>query len=113
MNDLRAFLSSIEERGQLQHVSGADQYLEIGSLSQIVRRDELGHALLFEEIPETISGSRIVTNALDTPLQVTLALGHEPTTSVREAVVQQKERANDMETRPVKMVSTGPVFDNI
>lgn len=113
MNDLRAFLSSIDERGQLQHVSGADQYLEIGSLSQIIRRDELGYALLFEEIPGTIPGSRIVTNALDTPLQVTLALGHDPTTSVREAVVQQKNRANDMETHPVKMVSTGPIFDNI
>ncbi|WP_191967080.1 MULTISPECIES: UbiD family decarboxylase [Haloferax] len=113
MRDLREFVAAIEERGQLERVSGADLELEIGGISKIARRDELGTALLFGDFEGTVPGSRVLTNALDTPLQVTLALGHEPTSDIREAVLAQKETASEMKTRPVEVVEDGPVFENV
>lgn len=113
MRDLREFIEAIEERGQLVRVPGVDPHLEIGGISKIVRRDELSTALLFEEMAGTNPDGRLLTNALDTPLQVTLALGHEPTDDIKEAVLAQKEQASEMETRPVETVSDGPIFENV
>ena len=113
MRDLREFIEAIEERGQLERIAGAKQELEIGGISKIARREELDTALLFEEIPGTRPGARILTNAGDTALQVTLSLGHEPTTDIREALLAQKEHAGKTETRPVETVTDGPVLDNV
>jgi len=113
MRDLREFVDAIEERGQLERVTGADLELEIGGISKIARRDELSTALLFGDFDDTVPGSRVLTNALDTPLQVSLALGQEPTTDIREAVLAQKENASEMETRPVETVDSGPILKNV
>lgn len=113
MRDLREFVRAIEDRGQLERVPGADLDLEIGGVSSLARQDALDTALLFEDIEGTRPGARVLTNAVDTPLQVTLALGHEPTNDIREAVVAQKERAAEMETRPVETVDDGPVLENV
>ncbi|MFB6150763.1 MAG: UbiD family decarboxylase [Haloarculaceae archaeon] len=113
MRDLREFIDAIDERGQCERVSGADLDREVGGISTLVRREELDAAVLFEEFEDCMPGARLLTNALDTPLQVTLALGQEPTTDMREAVVAQKERASVNETRPVETVDSGPVMANV
>jgi UbiD family decarboxylase len=113
MKDLREYVAELESRGQLRRVSGADPDLEIGGLSELVRRDRLGTALLFENLDGAMPGARVLTNAVDTPLQVTLALGYEPTTDVREAVRARKERAGTTETQAVEAVDSGPVLENV
>lgn len=113
MKDLREYIAELTERGHLQRVSGADLELEVGGLSELVRRDRLETALLFEDFEEEMDGARLLTNAVDTPLQVTLALGFEPTTDMREAVRARKERAGTAETQAVKAADSGPVLENI
>lgn len=113
MSDLRTFIAAIEEYDQVHRVSGADEHLEIGGISQIARRDDLSTALLFEDIPGAMPGARILTNALDTPLQVTSALGHTPTTDIEAAVLAEKDRSAAAESRPVRVVDEGPVLENV
>jgi UbiD family decarboxylase len=113
MRDLREYIAALDNRGQLRRVSGADLDLEVGGLSELVRRDRLETALLFEDFDGCTDGARLLTNAVDTPLQVTLALGYEPTTDMREAVRARKERADDTTTQAVETVEAGPVTENV
>ncbi|MFC6721238.1 UbiD family decarboxylase domain-containing protein [Natrialbaceae archaeon GCM10025896] len=113
MRDLREFIDAIEGHGQLERITGAKEELEIGGISKIARRDGLETALLFEEIPNTRPGARILTNAGETPLHVTLSLGHEPTSDIREALLAQKAHIAKTETRAVETVTDGPVLDNV
>jgi 4-hydroxy-3-polyprenylbenzoate decarboxylase len=113
MRDLRDYMAALESHGQLERLSGVDLDLELGGISYLVRRDRLGTAVLFDEFDDRMPGARMLTNILDTPTQVTLALGYEPTDDIREAIRLHKERGSTTETRPVDHVDDGPVLDNV
>jgi 4-hydroxy-3-polyprenylbenzoate decarboxylase len=106
-------MDAIDGHGQLTRVSGADLDLEIGGISEIVRRDDLSTALLFEDLEGCLPGARLMTNVLDTPTQVTLALGYEPMSDIREAVRVHKEKVSTAETAPVETVADGPITENV
>ncbi|MFB6132584.1 MAG: UbiD family decarboxylase domain-containing protein, partial [Halanaeroarchaeum sp.] len=113
MRDLREFIDTLENHGQLARIQEVDPDLEIGGISSLVRREEVGRAVLFSEIEGTEPGTRLLTNALDTPLQVMVALGREPTTNIRDVIQAQKDRASVTETRPTRTVESGPVTTNV
>jgi 4-hydroxy-3-polyprenylbenzoate decarboxylase len=113
MRDLREFIDGLQAEGQLERVSGADLDLEVGGLSKLARRKGLGTGLLFEGFEGVEPGAKVLTNALDSPLQVLLALGEEPVDDIEQAIRAQKERASVSETRSVDTVSSGPVMENV
>jgi UbiD family decarboxylase len=113
MKSVREYLDVVESHGQLERLSGVDWDLEIGAISDIARKYDLGSAILFDDIEGYDAGYRVLTNTFDTPLQASLALGYEPTTSMREAVVAHKEHASVTGTEPVETVDTGPVMENV
>ncbi|MFW5918791.1 MAG: UbiD family decarboxylase [Halanaeroarchaeum sp.] len=112
MYDLRDYLDRLREYDQLTELHGADWDLEIGAVSDLVRRDDLDTAVLFDDIDGYASG-RVLTNGFDTPLQATLALGYEPTTSLREAVSTHKERGTMTKSLEPIVVESGPVTDTV
>lgn len=113
MKSVREFLEVIDDHGQLERMTGVDWDLEIGAISDIARKNDLSSAILFDDIEGYDEGYRVLTNMFDTPLQATLALGYEPTTSMREAVVAHKEHASVTEGKPVDTVPSGPVTENV
>lgn len=113
MRDLRAFIETIDEHGQLTEVSGAALDLEVGGLSKIARRDGMATALLFDDFADADTDARLVTNVLDTPLQVAVALGYEPTNEIREVVRAHKETVATIETRALERVSDAPILENV
>lgn len=113
MYDLRQFLDRLREHDQLTVLRGAHWDREIGGVSDLVRRDDLQTAVLFDDIEGYESGLRVLSNAFDTPLQASLALGYAPTTSLREAVGTHKERASMTGAIAPETVADGPVADTV
>ena len=113
MKSLRDYLTVVDDHSQLTRLSGVDWDLEIGALSDIARKHDRSCALLFDDIEGYDEGYRVVTNMFDTPLQASLALGYEPTTSIRDAVLAHKEHVSVTETTPVETVDSGPVTENV
>lgn len=112
MDDLRSFINQLEEYDCLTRLSGVDPDLELGGLSKLVRRSDLRTSILFDDIEGHDEGFRLVSNTLDDTLQVCLALGYEPTTDLREAVLAHKEREPVTAAGELRTVSTGPVLEN-
>ncbi|MFB6081307.1 MAG: UbiD family decarboxylase [Halanaeroarchaeum sp.] len=113
MYDLRQFIDRLREHDQLTVLQGADWDLEIGGVSDLVRREDLETAVLFDDIEGYDPGLRVLTNAFDTPLQASLALGYDPTTSLETAVRTHKERAPMTGAVPPATVASGPVTETV
>ncbi|MFW6003644.1 MAG: UbiD family decarboxylase [Halanaeroarchaeum sp.] len=113
MYDLREYLDRLREYDQLTELHGAHWDLEIGGISDLVRRDGLDTAVLFDDVVGYDSGLRVLTNGFDTPLQASLALGYEPTTSLREAVSTHKEQGTMTKALEPRTVEEGPVTETI
>lgn len=113
MRDLREFISTLEEHGQLERVTGVDWDLAMGGISEIARRDGFGTALLFDDVPDYEPGFRVLTNALDTPLQFALAFGYGPMTDMKSVVVEHKERGQTTGDGTVNTVDDGPILENV
>lgn len=113
VHDTREYLELLDERGGLKHIRGADWDLEIGGISELALKERLGKALLFEDIVDYPSGFRVLSNAYDTPLQITTASGYEPTTDLREAISQHRNRALNPDPPAPRTVSTGPIQENV
>src|SRR5574340_223886 len=73
MQDLRDWLKTCAEKGQLKYVSGVDSHLEMGVITEesTLRK---GPALLFENIPGLSPAFRVLTNILATPQRVGISL---------------------------------------
>jgi 4-hydroxy-3-polyprenylbenzoate decarboxylase len=111
-NDLREFVSFLEEINELRTVKGADWNLEIGTIAEI-QYESRGPALLFDEVSGYPKGYRILTNAMDTLRRalaaVDLRLDLDPNRAVSEF-----ERKCFCETSvPPREVSVGPIFENV
>jgi len=113
MDDLRDFIDRLREHDQLTELTGAHWDLEIGGVSDLVRRDGLETAVLFDDVEGYEPGLRVLTNGFDTPLQASLALGYEPTNSLREVVETHKERGSSVEARDPRVVTEGPVLETV
>lgn len=111
--DLRDYVEYLEGHNALKHVNGADWELEIGGITEVAVRDGLSSALLFDDISGYPSGYRVLTNAVTSTFQWTTAAGFQPTNSKKEAVIARKERSSISDMIPPKVVSSGPIFENI
>jgi len=108
--DLRDFLATLEQKGEVAHVSGAHWNLELGVLSELAFERQ-GPALLFENIAEYSSEYRIVSNLCTTNERALLALGISAEDS-DEIMIRWKERLEKYRPVPPVRVSGGPVLEN-
>jgi len=76
--DLRAWIASIENLGELQRVSGAHWNLEIGAISEINYRRKPPAALLFDDIVGYPRGYRVLTGSLSNARRMAVTLGLDP-----------------------------------
>src|SRR5574341_182145 len=109
MQNLRTFLSGVEELGELKTIRRADWNLEIGAITEISGSEPNPPALLFDDIKDYPAGYRIFTNMFQTQSRTALALGLP--TDLRgvplvQAVRQMLERSALV---PPVITRTGPV----
>ena len=118
--DLRDWIATLEERGQLSRVKGqVDWQYEMG---HIIRRTwdvygDASPAILFENIKDypPPGPSRLFTGAFRTWYRTAMMLGLDPDDTSRTEVVQTlRQRINNKaEHLKPRIVKTGPVKENI
>lgn len=107
--DLRQWLADVEALGELEVVRGADWKLEIGTLCELWGSG--AQALLFDDIPGYPGGHRVLTNALNAPERIALALGMPPITDRIEFIRALREKLRQVAPLPAVQVDDGPVLE--
>jgi UbiD family decarboxylase len=112
--DLREFISQVDAIGELSHVRGANWALEIGALTDVVRRTlpDKGPALMFEDIEDYPPEYRVFTNASASLNRMALMLGLPPGLTKPEYVEHVWKRLANIPTVPPNVVEDGPVLEN-
>lgn len=111
---LRPWIDTMRERSDLVEIAGAHWDLEIGGLTELISAasDEPA-ALLFDDIPGYPSGSRVLTNIVDTPSRLAYTLGMEHRGTALDFVRSWRERQGRIEAIPPRPVAAEDHFRNI
>ncbi len=115
--DLRAFLAAVEEGGELKRVSDAHWDREIGAVTEVLYREKVDKSplLLFDDVPGYPTGMRCLYGMLGSPLRLALGLGIDPEQSGDRRTMLDLYRARIKAHAPIppRVVSTGPVMENV
>ncbi|MEE2662110.1 MAG: UbiD family decarboxylase [Pseudomonadota bacterium] len=112
-NDLRQWLEEAEKLGEVKHVQGASWERDIGMASEVVQHNEKAPCVVFEDVPGTIEGSRVLVNFFAAK-RMNMTLGFpsdlskiELTDAFRQAYME------NMKEIPHVTVDDGPVLENV
>lgn len=114
--DLREFLQQVEEAGELQRISGAHWDVEMCAISELYGTDHRGHppALLFDDVPGSEKGFRVLWGTTNSPARLSLVYGFENANTALACTKAYRDRMkSSFSLIPPVTVSTGPVFENI
>ncbi len=115
--DLRAFLSAVEEGGEVERVAGAHWDRELGAVTEVLYREKVDKSplLLFDEVPGYARGMRCLYGMLGSPLRLALGLGIDPSQSGdrRTMLDTYRRRIKSHEPIPPRVVNDGPVMENV
>ena len=115
--DLRAFLSAVEDGGEVEHVAGAHWDRELGAVTEVLYREKVDKSplLLFDEVPGYARGMRCLYGMLGSPLRLALGLGIDPSQSGdrRTMLDTYRRRIKSHEPIPPRTVDDGPVMENV
>src|SRR5262245_66148406 len=75
-NDLREFITAVEQRGELAHVKKAHWDRELGAVTEVLYRQKVEKSpmLLFDEIPDYPAGYRCAYGMFGSPYRLSLVL---------------------------------------
>jgi UbiD family decarboxylase len=116
--DLRSWISEVEQLGLLREVKNADWNLEIGTLTELNARGKK-RTLLFDEIQGYPKGFRVLTGALLDSSRVAITLGLSATTTDIELVKVFKDRLSTEKIStttndyPPTSVKSSTVMENV
>lgn len=114
--DLRDWLEAVERRGELTRINGADWNLEMSSLVEIIFREgkDPRPAVMFDEIRGYPKGFRTLFGMLGSPWRIAKTLGL-PEDAVNPMQIHENwyKKSNIMHAIPPRVVSSGPVQENI
>src|SRR2546430_8758902 len=112
-SDLREAIERYERGGELIRIRGADWKLEMGTLAEIVYRQEAPPAILFEDIPGYPKGFRAVSGSTNSSKRLAITLGFPVPSHPLDVVRAYRDRMKAHKPIPPKVVSRGPVVENI
>lgn len=113
--DLRDYLKAVEERGELEHVRGAEWDLEMSSIAELVYREgkDQKPALLFDEVPGYPKGYRTLFGMLGSTWRIAKALGVSANdTEPMRLHENWYQKSCNLKPIPPKFVKSGPVMEN-
>tara|TARA_R110002110_G_scaffold294878_2_gene508868 strand:- start:321 stop:1793 length:1473 start_codon:yes stop_codon:yes gene_type:complete len=112
-DDLRDWIDLADRLGELRRVAGANCEEEIGMAAEIVSHDENAPAVLFDEIPGSPSGFRVLTNIFGGK-RMRLTLGFpEHLTKAELSEAYFDSCVNKLEPISSEKVTDGPVLENV
>jgi len=113
--DLRAFISKMEERNDVQRIDGAHWDEEIGLITEWQSCEPDNKLLVFDNIKDYPPGFRVATNFFSTPQRTALALGLDPDLTRIGLVKALKEKLKEGYSKLIPPVETenAPVKENV
>jgi 4-hydroxy-3-polyprenylbenzoate decarboxylase len=112
-SDLREFIQTLQQQGEIKIIEGASCDLEIGGVTQIATGSAKCPALLFDSIKGFPKGYRILTNMISNRVRERLVFDVPDDLSNRDAVKIWKDKLKEYKPIAPKEVATGPVKENI
>jgi UbiD family decarboxylase len=112
-NDLREFIDAARALGDVKDIHGAHWDLEIGALTELFAGRDNHPLLLFDQIPGYPASYRVASNLINHPRRAALAAGMPPEISKTEMVLRWKQWLKDLRPIPPRVVSAGPVLENV
>ena len=112
-NDLREFIEAVRQLGQVKEIHGADWKLEIGALTELFAFREPSPLLLFDQIPEHAPNFRVAANLLNNAVRSGLTVGMPADATPIQVVSRWKELLKGVKPIPPRLVSSGPILENI
>jgi 4-hydroxy-3-polyprenylbenzoate decarboxylase len=110
---LRDWIDRVNDLGELRIAKGVNWESEIGLVSELAIRDERGPCVLFEDIPNSLPGSRVLVNFFGGKRQ-NMTLGFP--TDLSKLSLTEAFRLNYL-TAPKQLahrfVQDGPIFENV
>ena len=112
-NDLRQYLATLTELGQLKTIDGASCELEIGAITELASFRKSCPAVLFDSIKGHPKGFRVLTNFLSNRLRERLVFGVSNDLTDPEAVLYWKGRLKNYDPIKPVQVKDGPIKENV
>jgi len=112
-HDLRKWLEEAEKLGEVKTVKNLSWEQDIGMVAGMALRDESAPCFVFEDIPGTIKGSRVLVNFFGGKRK-NMTLGFP--TDLSKVELSEEFRVHFMSNIkriPPKYVETGPVMQNV
>jgi UbiD family decarboxylase len=111
--DLREWIEEARKLGEVREVKGLNWEEEIGMAAEVVLHDEKAPCVIFEDVPDTIPGSRVLCNFFSGKRQ-NMTLGFP--TDLNKLELTEAFRSHYMAKLnriPPKVVKGGPVLQNV
>src|SRR5674476_1364704 len=112
--DLREFIERAEAAGELLRIKGADWNLEMGTIAEIVYHAKSEPpAILFEDVPGYPKGMRLLSGATNSSKRLAITLGFPVPRNPLDVVRAYRDRMKTHRPIPPKVVTSGPVRQNV
>jgi 4-hydroxy-3-polyprenylbenzoate decarboxylase len=112
INDLREWITAVDELGELSRVDGVDANTELGGLVDLSQADMGNPAILFDKIVGYPAGHRLVANVLTSYPRLALTLGLPPEYGPKQLVHAWRTQLKDLAPRSAELVERGPVLEH-
>jgi 4-hydroxy-3-polyprenylbenzoate decarboxylase len=112
-HDLRKWLEEAQKLGEVKTVKGLSWQRDIGMVSELAAHTDNAPCFVFEDVPGTLPGSRLLINFFDGKRK-NMTLGFP--TDLNKVELSEGFRAHyaaDMKRIPPRFVETGPVMQNV
>src|SRR5438094_4899949 len=112
-DDLRQWLDAARRLGEVKEVSGLSWQQDIGMVSAMALHDDNAACFVFDQVPETIKGSRVLVNFFGGKRK-NMTLGFP--TELSKLELSEGFRTSFLGTMPriaPRYVSDGPIFENV
>src|SRR5579859_4708106 len=111
--DLRDWIEKVRDLGELRDVRGATWEEDIGRVTEMLHHTDDSPAVLFDDIPGYPSGYRILANANATRKRLALTLGLPLDIERRPLMERFLELTEGGRAIPPRVVTDGPVMENV
>jgi len=111
--DLREWIAEARKLGEIREAKGLSWQKDIGEAAEVILHDENAPCVIFEDIPGTLPGSKVLVNFFGGRRQ-RMTLGFPLHLSKLELSEAFREHyMADLKRIPPRYVNDGPVFENV
>lgn len=111
---LRDWMEGIDRLGELRVVEGANWEEDIGMATEVLQHAiNRAPAVSFDAIPGFAPGYRVLVNHFGSQRRIAYTLGLDPDAPMQEIIQQWRKRNEEHEPLAPRIVSDGPVMENV